>query len=62
MSSDMASDELREAVEHIDRARRLSSIREGGYADTTLAAATSNIERILDREFGISRDGKGDDA
>ena len=61
MSSDMAADELREAIEHIDRARRLStSIREGGYADTTLAGATSNIERILDREFGVSRREEGD--
>ena len=61
MSSDMAADELREAIEHIDRARRLStSIREGGYADTTLAAAASNIERILDREFGVSNRTEGD--
>lgn len=57
MTSDMAADELQEAIEHIERARRLSDIREGGYADNTLAGAKGSIEQILGREFGVQRGG-----
>lgn len=48
---DMAAAELREAIEHVERARRLSAIQQGGYADLTLAGASSNLKEVLDREF-----------
>lgn len=55
MTSDMAADELREAIEHIERARRLSGIRHGRYLDRKLTDATNDINVVLDREFGVSR-------
>lgn len=56
----MAADELREATEHIERARRLLGIQPGRYADRKLADARNNIDVVLDREFGISRREEGD--
>ena len=56
----MAVDELREATEHIERARRLLGIQPGRYTDRKLADARNNIDVVLDREFGISRREEGD--
>ena len=54
LSNDMAVDELHEAIEHIERARRLSST--GRYADRKLSDAVNDINVVLDREFGIARE------
>ncbi|WP_154019117.1 hypothetical protein [Halococcus agarilyticus] len=48
-----AAEELQEAIDHIERARRLSGIRPGGYADKTLSIAAGNIEQILEKKFSV---------
>lgn len=59
MSDDMAADELREAIEHIDRARRLSGA--SGWTDRKLITATNRIDAVLDHEFGVVRHKEDDD-